>query len=71
MVLENVGTRADLERRTQLIQGALRFPLPLAEGALPVSGSIGTSLFPEDGASAGELLRHADVAMYRQKQQPA
>jgi EAL domain-containing protein (putative c-di-GMP-specific phosphodiesterase class I) len=32
-----------------------------------VSASIGISIFPEDGKSASELLKHADIAMYRAK----
>lgn len=67
LVLENVGSRDDMERRIQAIQAALSFALPVAEGSLAIAGSIGTSLFPEDGTSAAELLRHADAAMYRQK----
>lgn len=34
-----------------------------------VSASIGISLYPEDGTSAEQLLKHADMAMYRAKQQ--
>jgi len=33
-----------------------------------VSGSIGISVFPQDGASAAELIRRADEAMYVAKQ---
>ena len=32
-----------------------------------VSASIGIALYPSDGASAEELLRHADLAMYHAK----
>jgi diguanylate cyclase (GGDEF)-like protein len=36
---------------------------------LSISVSIGISLYPEDGADPDELVKHADAAMYRAKQQ--
>ncbi|MFT2720350.1 nucleotide disphospho-sugar-binding domain-containing protein [Deinococcus sp. A31D244] len=35
--------------------------------SVTVGCSIGTSVFPQDGATADELLRHADLAMYEVK----
>jgi diguanylate cyclase (GGDEF)-like protein len=32
-----------------------------------VSGSLGISIFPEDGQDMTELIKHADIAMYRAK----
>jgi EAL domain-containing protein (putative c-di-GMP-specific phosphodiesterase class I) len=41
----------------------------LAEGERAyVSASIGITVYPRDGATAGELLRYADQAMYRSKE---
>ena len=37
-------------------------------GARPVTASIGICLFPADGRSAGDLLKHSDIAMYRAKE---
>jgi len=36
---------------------------------LRLGGSIGISVFPKDGASAAELIRRADEAMYQAKEQ--
>lgn len=36
--------------------------------SLSVGGSIGISVFPQDGATAAELIRRADSAMYRAKE---
>ena len=37
--------------------------------SLTVKSSIGIALYPEDGRSASELLKHADLALYAAKQQ--
>ena len=37
--------------------------------SLTVSSSVGIALYPEDGRTAQELLKHADRAMYAAKQQ--
>jgi diguanylate cyclase (GGDEF)-like protein/PAS domain S-box-containing protein len=46
---------------------ALRRPFAIRELTLEVGVSIGVALYPEHGASAHELLQHADVAMYAAK----
>jgi EAL domain-containing protein (putative c-di-GMP-specific phosphodiesterase class I) len=43
-------------------------PLTIAENRFSVTCSIGIGLYPEDGADAGTLLRHADLALYRAKE---
>lgn len=47
---------------------ALRQPFHVDDRALHVSGSIGISLFPTDGADADVLMRAADTAMYYAKE---
>jgi diguanylate cyclase (GGDEF)-like protein len=34
---------------------------------IPVGGSIGVALYPQDGATSEELLRNADIALYQAK----
>lgn len=47
----------------------IRQPRTLAEQELRVTTSLGVAMFPADGETAEALLRHADTAMYRAKQQ--
>ncbi|MFE8073312.1 EAL domain-containing protein [Marinobacteraceae bacterium S3BR75-40.1] len=52
------------------IHTALQSPFTLPSGnEVFVSASLGISVFPEDGASAGELMRNAETAMYEAKKQ--
>ena len=51
------------------ILGAFARPFEIGGRELFVSSSIGITLFPADGAEAGELLRNADAAMYRAKEE--
>jgi diguanylate cyclase (GGDEF)-like protein/PAS domain S-box-containing protein len=39
----------------------------LDDRELYVGASIGVAIYPQDGSSSGELLKHADTAMYRAK----
>jgi diguanylate cyclase len=52
---------------TKIVQ-ALRAPLRLRNLDVPISSSIGISLYPRDGADANSLVARADEAMYRAKQ---
>jgi diguanylate cyclase (GGDEF)-like protein/PAS domain S-box-containing protein len=47
---------------------AMSEPLVIAETRLSVSCSMGISIYPGDGADAQTLLRHADLALYRAKE---
>lgn len=45
----------------------LRKPLKIMNREIVITASIGISLYPKDGKSPDELLRNADLAMYRAK----
>jgi diguanylate cyclase (GGDEF)-like protein len=49
------------------IAKTLTEPIPLHGTDVYVSASLGISLYPQDAANAEELLKRADVAMYRAK----
>ena len=52
---------------SKLIQ-MLRIPFMLGDGELFVTSSIGVSVYPHDGVDAESLIRAADTAMYRAKE---
>ena len=50
------------------ILGALADPIAAGGRKFEIGASIGMSIFPRDGGSPEQLLRHADAAMYRVKE---
>jgi len=57
------------ERLAGRIVDQLRQPFDISGHDLFATASIGISRYPEDGAEIGELIKKADTAMYRAKQQ--
>jgi diguanylate cyclase (GGDEF)-like protein/PAS domain S-box-containing protein len=53
------------------IRKVVEEPVTVQDLPLSVEGSIGIALHPSDGAQADALLRAADVAMYRAKEESA
>jgi diguanylate cyclase (GGDEF)-like protein len=51
----------------QRILAAFSPPIEVDDRALPITPSVGIAVFPDDGADAETLLKHADVAMYQAK----
>lgn len=49
------------------ILDALVKPIPVSSGELVITSSIGVTLAPHDGKSYEEMLKNADMAMYRAK----
>ncbi|WP_051304759.1 bifunctional diguanylate cyclase/phosphodiesterase [Chitinilyticum litopenaei] len=66
-----LGNHAALEECEQTLQRILQIvavPFLHNGNVLRVSASLGVTLYPQDGADAEGLLRHADQAMYAAKQ---
>jgi diguanylate cyclase (GGDEF)-like protein/PAS domain S-box-containing protein len=68
VLLEDDGS----ERRAGVLAGNLLSvfaePVTVDDRKLYVTASIGISLFPSNGETADDLLRHADTAMYKAKE---
>jgi diguanylate cyclase (GGDEF)-like protein/PAS domain S-box-containing protein len=67
ILLDDIARMSDVEVLAQKILDKLASPIVVNDNKLHVTASIGISLFPEDGEDSSTLLRHADLAMYRAK----
>ena len=69
LVLADMAQVSDLLAVAQDILSALSQPVVLRGQEVNVGASLGISAYPRDGDSAEALIRHADTAMYRAKEQ--
>ena len=67
VVLHKVNSPDEVAVAATRINEVLSAPVMIDGRALVATVSIGVSLFPRDGATMGELLKHSDTAMYQAK----
>ncbi len=53
---------------TRIMESVLR-PIPVQNHELALTCSIGISVCPDDGEEAGALIKYADIAMYKAKEE--
>ena len=68
-VCENLSLPGDAAIIAEKLLVSLARKIHMSGQEMAISGSIGISLYPEDGDEARDLLRFADAAMYRVKDQ--
>lgn len=69
LLLEDDATARHAATVARKLIDVLAQPVNIVGHSLVITASIGISLFPNDGADADTLMRHADRAMYEAKQQ--
>lgn len=69
ILLANINSPDDAGLVARKILRALLEPITLSTQEVTVSGSIGITVAPEDSMNASVLMRNADLAMYRAKDQ--
>lgn len=69
LILTDVAEMQDPSRVAQRILDSLSKPFAVEGHELFITTSIGISLFPGDGENPETLLKNADAAMYRAKEQ--
>lgn len=67
VLLPQLGGPEDAAQVARTILSALEKPLALAGRELYTGASLGVSLFPEPAKDAADLIKHADIALYRVK----
>ncbi len=68
-LIEDYAEPGDVVSVAQKILHALRWPFLLEGETCHISASIGISLYPNDGDDLSTLLKNADIAAYRTKEQ--
>jgi diguanylate cyclase (GGDEF)-like protein len=69
LLVPDIGGVDDVVLVADKILSALRTPFLIGPHQVVTAASAGASLYPHDGEDAETLLKHADAAMYRAKQQ--
>lgn len=67
VVLEDIQTTDEVVHAVQRITASLLESFELCNHTVRTSSSIGISMYPNDGADVGTLMRCADLAMYEAK----
>jgi diguanylate cyclase (GGDEF)-like protein/PAS domain S-box-containing protein len=69
VVLSRIARPQDAGLVAGKLIAALAAPFDLEGRATYISGSVGIAIYPEDGADLEALLKNADTAMYRAKEE--
>ena len=68
LLLPHIVDVADLDRLADRVRAAVSRPVELSGLPTQTDASIGFAVYPSDGATVEDLMRHADVAMYDAKE---
>lgn len=69
LLLNEIVGREDVARFAHSLLGHILEPVTLRGQPYRVTTSVGIALFPDHGTTAADLLKHADMAMYRAKEE--
>jgi diguanylate cyclase (GGDEF)-like protein len=69
IILEGLSCEQDIATVARRITGSLASPFHIQEHQASIGVSIGITVYPSDDHEIDDLLKHADAAMYRAKQQ--
>lgn len=69
IIMQKLINMQDVSRLAQKILDVLKQPIHVEGHILYVTSSIGISLYPQDDTDAHNLLKYADTAMYKAKEE--
>lgn len=67
VILENIKNKDAIANVAQTICNSLNEPFVFLEKTMFTSASIGVAIYPEDANDINSLLKHADLAMFKAK----
>ncbi|MBU1237904.1 MAG: diguanylate cyclase [Gammaproteobacteria bacterium] len=73
IMVQDIGSRALLESIRTTVEESLAQPMQSgaeAAGDVPISAAVGMAIFPGEGDVAEDLIKAADLDMYRRKMPP-
>lgn len=68
LLLTGCRTREQIEKRCQRLLNELQRPFSIADQSVFIGASMGIAMAPQDAEQPDELLRLADIALYKAKQ---
>lgn len=69
LLMQNIGSHTDVAHIAEKVIQAIAQPAEINGHLVVVGCSIGIAIYPQAGRDADTLLKHADMAMYRAKQE--
>jgi diguanylate cyclase (GGDEF)-like protein/PAS domain S-box-containing protein len=69
VIMDDIKQISDVSAMAQNILDSLCEPVVVGENYFYLSCSIGISLYPDDGTTVQDLLKYADAAMYKAKEE--
>lgn len=67
IVFTPIGSDSDLTEMIDRLHRTLRKPITISGRTFSAQSSVGIATFPSDGTTATELMKSADIALYRAK----
>ncbi|WP_227394675.1 bifunctional diguanylate cyclase/phosphodiesterase [Jeotgalibacillus aurantiacus] len=68
IILSPASSPFQISTKANAVLTAFKDPFLIGNTEIFMSPSIGISLYPQDGITADELIKHADMAMYKAKE---
>lgn len=69
LLIPHIASSEEVITVCRELQNVMLFPFPVEGRMFDLSISIGISIYPEDGTDSNALMKNADIAMYRSKEQ--
>jgi len=68
IIIENITKEEDINKIASKVINSFDIPLKIDNHIINISVSIGISLYPKNTSTAQQLIKYADIAMYKAKE---